>query len=349
MRLAWEAMSLSVRATERVFEQFQEPLLIEGRAVYTSASAGIVLGAREYVQASYLLRDADIAMYRAKSKGKNRYEVFDTEMHTQALNRLHLENDLRHAKERNEFALYYQPILALDTKQLVGFEALIRWNHPTQGLKSPNEFISVAEEIGLITSLDYSTLYIACKQLAAWQREFPDFADLKVSVNLSAQDLQQPCFLENVDSVLAETRLNGASLTLEITESMLIEDVESTINLLSQLKEREIRISIDDFGTGYSSLSYLHRLPVDSLKVDHTFVNQMQNGNKNHQIVETIVALSHRLEIDAIAEGIETQQQLQQLQQLGYAFGQGHLFSKPLSHDAVKTLLASRMCMHVKC
>ena len=339
----------AVRATERVFEQFQEPLLIEGRAVYTSASAGIVLGAREYVQASYLLRDADIAMYRAKSKGKNRYEVFDTEMHTQALNRLHLENDLRHAKERNEFALYYQPILALDTKQLVGFEALIRWNHPTQGLKSPNEFISVAEEIGLITSLDYSTLYIACKQLAAWQREFPDFADLKVSVNLSAQDLQQPCFLENVDSVLAETRLNGASLTLEITESMLIEDVESTINLLSQLKEREIRISIDDFGTGYSSLSYLHRLPVDSLKVDHTFVNQMQNGNKNHQIVETIVALSHRLEIDAIAEGIETQQQLQQLQQLGYAFGQGHLFSKPLSHDAVKTLLASRMCMHVKC
>jgi diguanylate cyclase (GGDEF)-like protein/PAS domain S-box-containing protein len=332
----------AVRATERIFAALQTPLMLEGREIYTTSSIGIVLGTQDYGQASHLLRDADIAMYRAKNKGKARYEIFDAEMHTQALNRLHLENDLRRASEYQEFVLHYQPIVTLNTGCLVGFEALIRWRHPTQGLKFPGDFIAVAEETGLITRLDYWALRTACHQLAAWQTAFPELAAMKVSVNLSAQDLQRADLLEEVDRILAQTRLPGRYLMLELTESMLIEDVESTITLLSQLKARGIQISIDDFGTGYSSLNYLHRLPVDNLKVDRSFVNQIQIGKRNHQIVETIAALSHQLELDAIAEGIETQQQLERLQHLGYKFGQGYLFSQPLSPEAIEALLVSQ-------
>ena len=329
----------AVRVTKRIFAQLQTPLIIEGREVYTTASVGIVLGNQNYTQASHLLRDADIAMYRAKTKG-TRYEIFNPQMYTKALHRLHLDTDLRRAVERQEFLLHYQPIIALDTGSLVGFEALIRWQHPTEGLKFPGEFIAVAEETGLIVQIDAWALHTACHQLAAWQTAFPD-SNLKVSVNLSAPDLRRSDLLQAVDRVLTQTRLNGRCLTLEITERMLIEDVEKTIDLLNQLKERGIHISIDDFGTGYSSLSYLHRLSVDSLKVDRAFVNQMQEGTRNYQIVATIAALSNQLELDAVAEGIETQQQLQQLQQLGYKFGQGYFFSKPLSPQAANALIAS--------
>jgi EAL domain-containing protein (putative c-di-GMP-specific phosphodiesterase class I) len=259
-------------------------------------------------------------MYRAKNQGKARYEIFDAEMHTQALNRLHLENDLRRAIEAQEFVLHYQPIIALETGSLVGFEALTRWQHPTQGLKSPAAFIAVAEETGLITRLDYWALCTACHQLAAWQRAFPQLSAIKVSVNLSVQDLQRSNLLEEVDHVLADAHLQGHCLTLEITESMLIEDVESTIQLLTQLKQRGIQISIDDFGTGYSSLNYLHQLPVDNLKVDRSFVKQIQPDQQNHQIVEIIAALCNQLGLDAIAEGVETQAQLQRLQSLGYKY-----------------------------
>ncbi|WP_414550336.1 EAL domain-containing protein [Anabaena sp. CCY 0017] len=328
-----------LRITERILAELQTPLFIEGREVYTTVSVGIVLGTQDYVQASHLLRDADIAMYRAKNQGKARYEIFDTQMHIEALNRLHLENDLRRAIKCEEFILHYQPIVALDTGNLVGFEALIRWRHPTHGLKFPGEFITVAEEIGLITLLDYWAVRTACEQLAAWQTTFPDLAAIKMSVNLSAQDLRQPDLLQEMDRILTETQLNACCLTLEITESMLIDDIDSTISLLGQLKERGIQISIDDFGTGYSSLSYLHRLPVDYLKVDRSFVHQIQSGKKNHQIVETIMALSDHLELNAIAEGIETQQQLERLQHLGYKFGQGFLFSKPLSQKKAEELL----------
>jgi len=330
----------AVRATERIFALLQTPFLIEGRDVYTTPSIGIVLG-RAYTQASHLLRDADIAMYRAKSRGKARYEIFDAEMHQQALERLHLENDLRRAIESEEFILHYQPIVALETGTIAGFEALIRWQHPERGMVVPGHFVPIAEETGLITRLDYWALQTACQQLAHWHTVFPHLAAMKVSVNLSAQDLHRPDLLAEVDRVLSQTQLPGRCLTLEITESMLIEDVESTITLLSQLKERNIQISIDDFGTGYSSLNYLHRLPVDNLKVDRSFVNQIQAGTRNHQIVETIAALSHQLDLDAIAEGIETQQQLDHLRYLGYKFGQGYLFSKPLSQTATESLLAN--------
>jgi diguanylate cyclase (GGDEF)-like protein/PAS domain S-box-containing protein len=329
----------AIHAVERLFSELKIPTIIEGRSVYTTSSIGIVIGSKNYDQASDLLRDADIAMYRAKAKGKARYELFDTEMHKQALNRMHLENDLRRAIDDQEFVLYYQPIVCLVTGYIVGFESLIRWQHPHHGLRYPIEFITIIEEIGLITSLSYWALKTACQQLVKWQTTFPNFADLKISVNLSAQDLQRSDLVEEIDHILTQTHLKATYLTLEITESMLIEDIESTIVILSQLKEKGIQISIDDFGTGYSSLSYLHRLPIDNLKVDRSFVNQMQEDKKNHRIVETISTLSEQLNLVAIAEGIETPQQLKHLQQLGYQFGQGYLFSKPLSQDLVEELL----------
>lgn len=330
-----------VHATERIFAELRTPFTIEGREVYTTASVGIVLGTREYTEASHLLRDADIAMYRAKGNGKARYEIFDTEMHTQALYRLHLENDLRQAIENHEFVLHYQPIVMLDTGGLIGFEALIRWQHPTEGFKSPGAFIAVAEETGLITAIDLWALQTACCQLASWQANFPALTNIKMSVNLSAQDLRQLGVVEQIDHILHHSGLPPQCLTLEITESMLIENIDSTINLLRQLKERGIQISIDDFGTGYSSLNYLHRLPVDNLKVDRSFINQMCEGERNHQIIKTIVALSDQLELEVIAEGVETHQQMEGLKALGYKFGQGYLFSPPLSSDAIDTLLTN--------
>ena len=329
----------AIHATQRIFAALQTPLMIGGREVYTTASIGIVLGTKDYAQASHLLRDADIAMYRAKNKGKARYEIFDAEMHRQVMMRMNLENDLRQAIDDQEFVLHYQPIVALDSGYLVGFETLMRWQHHSQGLKYPADFITVAEEIGLITSLSSWGLRTACQQLAEWQNTFSNLKDLKISVNLSAQDLQRSDLLTEIDLVLAQTHVDPHCLNLEITESMLIEDIKSTIELFSQLKERGIQISLDDFGTGYSSLNYLHRLPMDNLKVDRSFVNQMEEGKKNYQIVEMIATLSKQLELDAIAEGIETLHQLEKLQELGYRFGQGYLFSKPLSKESTTSLL----------
>ncbi|MGB0561889.1 MAG: sensor domain-containing protein [Spirulinaceae cyanobacterium] len=328
-----------IRVAEAIFARLKRPLRIEGRTVYTTASIGIVVGSPKYTDASQLLRDADIAMYRAKTNGKARYEIFDVQMHQQALERLHLENDLRRAIERQEFVLYYQPIVALDSQALIGFEALLRWQHPIQGLKSPDSFIKIAEETGLITHIDMWALDVACRQLKTWQTGLPTLRPLRMSVNLSAHDLRRADLLDQVDRILTETQLSQDALNLEITESMLIDDIEATIATLEQFRARGIQVSIDDFGTGYSSLSYLHRLPVASLKVDRSFVNEMLKGKRNRQIVETIIAMSNHLELKAIAEGIETEEQLDHLRTLGYQFGQGYFFAKPLSPDAAESLL----------
>jgi len=331
----------AIYATERLLSSLQIPVTIGDRQVYTSCSVGIVFGSTDYDQSSQLLRDADIAMYRAKNQGKSRYEIFDTEMHRQALIRMHLENDLRQAIKLQEFSLQYHPLVCLNTGKLIGFEALIRWCHPTQGWKSPNEFIPVAEELGIIHQLSYWVLREACQQLVTWHRDFPEFSDLKVNVNLSSQDLQHPDLIQQIDQVLAQTQLPPHLLTIEITERMVIENVEATIATLTKLRERSLEISIDDFGTGYSSLSYLHLLPINSLKVDRSFVNQMTESNKNYRIVETIATLSHQLGIQAIAEGIETLSQLNKLKELQYQYGQGFLFAKPLDVVAVEQLLKS--------
>ena len=345
----------AIQVTERILTDLQNPLYINDSEVVVSTSVGIVLGTRHYHQATDLIRDADIAMYRAKAASKGSYKVFNVEMHTQAVNRLTLETDIRKALEREEFFIHYQPIveitgnsimspdplgsLRLETNRLIGFEALLRWQHPTRGLVNPEEFIPMAEETGLIVPIDYWMLRTACQQLAVWKNQFPHRLPLKMSINLSAQDLCQSNLLTEIDRVLATTGLAGSDLTLEITESMLIENISKTIGLLKQFKEREIQISIDDFGTGYSSLNYLHRLPANNLKIDRSFVGQMAQGNRNYQVVSTIIALSNQLGLAVVAEGIETSQQLQWLKDLGCEFGQGYFFSKPLQKEMVELIL----------
>ena len=325
-----------IQIAERILADCQVPFTIDGHEIFTSVSIGIVLGAADYYQASDLLRDADIAMYRAKARGKNAYQLFDVSMHIQAQARLALENDLRKAFIRQEFVVYYQPIFRVCDRHLVGFEALVRWQHPTRGFVLPDEFIPVAEEVGLIVQLDTWVFEQACRQMVLWQKQYADRFPLRVSVNFSAQDLCNPCLIKDIDEILAETELAGEAIALEITESMLIEDIEQTIEVLARVAARNIQISIDDFGTGYSSLNYIHRLPANTLKIDGSFVGQMQADNRNHQVVSTIIALGKQLDLTVIAEGIETPEQLQQIQQLGCQLGQGYLFSPALTADGIE-------------
>jgi diguanylate cyclase (GGDEF)-like protein/PAS domain S-box-containing protein len=333
----------AVYVAERILTEFQTPLMLNGYEVLITTSIGIVLGTQDYQQASDLIRDADIAMYRAKAQGRSCYKIFDTQMHTQALKRLNLESDLRKAIEREEFIVYYQPIFELNNSYLIGFEALVRWQHPTRGFVSPGDFVPIAEETGLIAYIDHWILHKACQQLATWKNQFSSQFPLKVSVNLSAQDLRKITLVQDVANILQETGLDGHCLTLEITESMLIENITETIKILEQLKSLGIQISIDDFGTGYSSLNYLHRLPADTLKIDRSFINQMQAGSRNCQVVKTIITLSNQLGLGVVAEGIETQEQLQSLQDLGCEFGQGYLFSQPLPAGKIEVLLQEKI------
>ncbi|MBD2446844.1 EAL domain-containing protein [Nostoc sp. FACHB-152] len=327
----------AVIVAERILAKFKTPFMLNGYEVFIATSIGIVLGNQKYHQASDLLRDADIAMYRAKAQGKNCYKIFDSLMHTQAVRRLTLENDLRKALERQEFIVYYQPIIDIQKNHLIGFEALVRWQNPTRGFVCPGEFIAIAEEIGMIVNLDKWILYTACQQLATWQTQFPDHNSLKISVNLSVQDIRKNTLVKDIEDILSQTGLSGHCLTLEITESILIENINEFIIVLEQLKKLGIQISIDDFGTGYSSLHYLHRLPADTLKIDRSFIHQMESENRNYQVVKTIIALSNQLGLAVIAEGIETQKQLQLLQELDCEFGQGYLFSQPLAADEIES------------
>lgn len=332
-------ISLVEEIADRVLAEMRSPHHVEGRDVVLSTSIGIVIGTGDYEQASDLLRDADIAMYRAKLRGKAQYVIFDSDMHTQALKQLQLENDFRRALRYMEFVVYYQPIVALDSGKLVGFEALTRWQHPTQGLLYPASFITFAEETGLIVPLDSWVMYDACRQMQKWRSQFPAWQHLRISVNLSARDLTYPRLLEDMQDILTEMQLPPHCLTLELTESLLIEDIDCTLSFLSQIKETGIHISIDDFGTGYSSLSYLHQLPVDALKIDRSFVVQMQ-AERNQKIASTIITLGHQLGLRTIAEGVETNMQREWLLALGCDFGQGRFFGEALPADQVSTLLS---------
>ncbi|OUL27119.1 diguanylate cyclase [Nostoc sp. RF31YmG] len=328
----------AIGVAERILLDFQAPLMLNGYKVFITTSIGIVLGTENYRQASDLLRDSDIAMYQAKTQGKSCYKIFDAEMHNQALIRLNLENDLCKALERQEFLVYYQPIFNINSNHLIGFEALVRWQHPIRGFISPGEFIPVAEESGLIVPLDSWILETACQQLALWKTHCSNQFSLKVSVNLSVQDLRKTTLVKDIERILVQTGLDGDCLTLEITESMLIDNINEALIVLEQLKKLGIQISIDDFGTGYSSLNYLYRLPADFLKIDRSFINQMQEGSRNYQLVKTIITLSNQLGLAVVAEGIEKQQQLQWLKQLGCEFGQGYLFSQPLPAHEIERL-----------
>lgn len=320
-----------VLIAEKIFQALKAPFHLEGHDLIVGGSIGIVLGNASYAHASELIRDADIAMYRAKSSGRGCYQIFDPVMQIQAAERLRLESDLRRALEQQEFVLHYQPILALSPEVLRGFEALVRWQHPKQGLRSPAEFIAVAEETGLIVPLGDWILRAACCQLKRWQLEFPAAQSLTMSVNVSAAQLQEPNFLERIDQILVETGVAGSNLVLEITESLLIQEVDQTYQLLKQLQTRKIGVSIDDFGTGYSSFSYLHQLPISTLKIDRLFTNSMLQSDRNHRIIETILMLARQIGLKTIAEGIETEEQLTHLKQLGCDLGQGYLFDRPLT------------------
>ncbi len=276
----------------RLQAKLTSPFQLESHTVFTSASIGIVLSSTGYEQAADLLRDVDIAMYRAKEQGKARYTIFDQVMYEQTRELLQLESDLRLALDRQEFCLHYQPIISLVTGKLTGFEALVRWRHPQQGVISPAKFIPVTEDTGLIVSLGEWVLREACRQLHAWQTQFPTLAPLNISVNLAGLQIREPSLINQIARILAETGLHGSSLKLEITESMLMEDVQETINTLLQIRAMNIQLSIDDFGTGYSSFSYLRRLPVNNLKIDRSFVSLMKYDNENFEIVKTITTLT---------------------------------------------------------
>ncbi|MEO1299337.1 MAG: EAL domain-containing protein, partial [Cyanobacteria bacterium J06636_16] len=331
-----------IQITERILADFQAPFTINQYKIFTGFSIGIVLGTKDYHQASNVIRDADIAMYQAKRDSKNSYKFFDAGMHEQALNRLTIENDIRKALENEEFLLHYQPIFDLANHQLTGFEALLRWQHPTKGLIFPDEFIPVAEESGLIMFVDDWVFAQASQQMKTWLSRFPNQFPLKVSINLSTKDLRKKSLIQDIDLALNNTGLDGGLIVLEITESMLIENIDETISLLTQLKSRNIQISIDDFGTGYSSLRYLHRLPVHNLKIDRSFVSHMETENRNYQVVDTIITLSKQLGLTVVAEGIETAQQVQQLQQLGCQLGQGYWYSRPLTSHSIEANFLER-------
>jgi diguanylate cyclase (GGDEF)-like protein/PAS domain S-box-containing protein len=385
-----EEVSQAIRVAERIHQALIAPFNLDGHEVFTGASIGIVLSREvrqgvctsDHDRPEDLLRDADTALYRAKALGKGRYEVFDTTMHQRAVALLELETDLRRAVEHQEFQLHYQPIVSLLTNRITGFEALLRWHHPTRGLVYPDEFLSVAEETGLIIPIGWWTLREACQQLRSWQKESwkvrrlegwkvkrleDDFQSINlqsanqqpsnpitINVNLSTQQFLQPDALCQIDQILQETGLDGRYLKLEITESGLLNNPDAAAAIARQLRDRQIGLCLDDFGTGYSSLSHLHRFPINTLKIDRSFISRigvneetdasdvMGGKAKNFplQIARTIVMLAHNLGMEAIAEGVETTEQLTQLRAIDCQYGQGYLFSQPQDALTAKALFA---------
>jgi diguanylate cyclase (GGDEF)-like protein len=329
----------AVRIAERVQEELMRPFLLGGHEVYTAASIGITLSTHGYEDPENVLRDADTAMYRAKEKGKARYELFDADMHADALARLRLENDLRRAVEHGEFEVYYQPVIALASGKLSGFEALVRWRHPERGIVGPAEFIPLAEETRMVTEIGGWVLGEACRQMSEWRELIPSQQHLTVSVNLSSKQLTQPGLAESVRRALRDTELPPHCLKLEITESAVMDNAEGAATLLAQLRALGIQISIDDFGTGYSSLSYLHRFPVDTLKIDRSFVAKMTDNSENGEIVRTIVTLASNLGMGVVAEGVETAEQHARLEALGCEYGQGFLYSRPVEAESALALI----------
>jgi diguanylate cyclase (GGDEF)-like protein/PAS domain S-box-containing protein len=331
------------RAADRLHQRLSEPFYIDSHEIFTTASIGIALSTGKEQQPEDLLRDADAAMYRAKALGKARHELFDQELHQQALRRLELENDLRRAKDSEEFVLYYQPIISLDTGRILAFEALVRWEHPVRGLIPPDDFIPIAEETGLITPLGTWVLQEACRQMRQWM-DTPGLACPEyISVNVSSRQFDHSDVVGIVRQTLAEYQLPAVALNVEITESTIIDNTRSVAKTLTELQEMGVRISIDDFGTGYSSLSYLHQLPINVVKVDRSFVSNIGEQGERGEIVRAIIQLCHNLGLQVTAEGVEEQWQLDFLREAEGDYAQGYFIAKPLPCDEATDHLRGQM------
>jgi len=325
----------AVEVAERAKRILSTPINVKGNDIYPSLSIGIAIDAERYERPEQVLRDADIAMYEAKEHGNASYEIFDAEMHANVLNRMQLETDLRGAVDRREFMLYYQPIIDLKAQQLTGFEALVRWNHPTRGIIYPLEFIPLAEENGLINQIGEWILHEACLELKRLQVRYPLQAPLTMSINISSKQFVQRDLVQKLSGFLAEAELDPRCLALEITESMIMENVETAVETMNLLREMGIKIHIDDFGTGHSSLSYLHRFPIDALKIDRSFISKLTADGSNKEIITSIISLANSLHVDVIAEGVEMEYQLSNIRKMDCGYGQGFLLSRPLAEKDI--------------
>jgi diguanylate cyclase (GGDEF)-like protein/PAS domain S-box-containing protein len=329
----------ALEVAERIQKQVSQPFNLSGYETFTTVSIGIAFSNSNQDRPDDLLRDADTAMYQAKSLGKARYAIFDKTMHARAMSLLQLETDMRRAIDREEFVIHYQPIVSLETGRLSGFEALVRWRHPERGPILPEDFIAVAEETGFILPIGEWVLRQACEQMRRWQELVPLCADLSISINISNRQFAHPELLDNIMQILKATNLDPRSLKLEITESVMMENIEVARGVLKQLQAIGVEFSIDDFGTGYSSLSCLHQLPINTLKIDRSFVRRIGENSENKEIVRTIITLAQSLGMGVIAEGIETKEQLERLRELKCPNGQGYLFSKPIDAETAENLI----------
>ena len=326
-------------AAARVLREMEQPFQLDGQTVYVTATAGITLGTKDYTRPEELLRDASTALHRAKAAGKGRCEIFDRDMRAAAVARLKLESDFRKAFDRHEFRVHYQPIICLRTGRLTGFEALVRWQRPSE-MVFPGDFIALAESADLIVPLENFVLRTSCAQVAKWQSaQSPDDL-LTLNVNLSAKHYSHPDLVKELKDILHSTGLAPRHLCLEITESVLMENTETIAETLSGIQDLNVQVHMDDFGTGYSSLSYLHRFPIDTLKIDRSFVGNLGMSEETWKIVQAILHLAQNLGMDVIAEGIENLMQMRMLQSLGCQYGQGYYFSKPLDPGEITSLLA---------
>jgi PAS domain S-box-containing protein len=335
----------AIRVAQRIQKKLAVPFAINGHEIVTAVSVGVVLSSNSYVQAADVLRDAEIAMYRAKRSGKGRCEVFDSAMHASALRRLTLETELRRAIELDELKVYYQPIISLESGRVTGFEALSRWQK-SEGMVPPLEFIPVADETGLILPINRLLMLEACRQLRLWQSEFPATPPLTMSLNITPRQFAQPELAAEIKALLQQTGVAPDTIHLEITETIAMGDADQALRILSELKAIGVRLSIDDFGTGYSSLSRLPRFPIDALKIDRVFISNINADRDSHEIVRLIIMLAHSLGLKVVAEGTETEAQTAELRGLRCELAQGYLYSPPVAPKSASEILRSNRREH---
>jgi EAL domain-containing protein (putative c-di-GMP-specific phosphodiesterase class I) len=326
----------------RLLTALARPFSFEACEVISTVSIGVVGSEFGYAKAEDVIRDADAAMYQAKAGGKARYCLFDVQMHAQAVRRLKLEQDLRSCDFGKQFLVYYQPLVSLDSGDIAGFEALVRWNHPEYGLVSPDEFIGIAEESGVIVELGEWVLAESCKQLADWRAEYTEASNISINVNVSKRQLLHADLIPSIEKVLEETGLPAHVLKLEVTESTVMENHRSNVTVMKRIRDLGVRLAMDDFGTGHSSLSCLHQFPIDQLKIDRSFIVNMQEHREFAAVMDAIVTLAHFLHLDVVAEGIENADQLALLQAMDCKFGQGYFFAKPMTAQDATEFLSNR-------